>query len=232
MAKSLGASILSFSDLQLRIARFARPDTNPIAQVYRISRLDASTFNDQLYFSNFVDLYRDKQFLPPNSRYALVDHFPGTEREIPGYILDEIADRGIQVINAPKNETFASLIRLVSNASELHLVNSSMLCWCLILNPSSSLKKIYITQRNFLLGHTLYDDSWNEVALTNSGICELIDRSIELQTAQGKARKITRRIVDALVFGQVNLKPLQIPKYNRKLKNLLMESSKEKNDDE
>jgi hypothetical protein len=209
LAKNIGAAKLSLTDLQLRISRYGRPDVNPVGHIYRICGLNFLSYNHKRYFDAYFR-YADglEQFTPPKTRYALVDHFPGTDREIPQVVFDNIHLKNLEVVHAPKKISFAALRQLVLSAEELHLVNSSMLCFALIVNPDIVSKNIYIFQKEFLLGHELYDLSWNEYLLEPNSKYQpsTIDRGLELQIAKMAARKIRRRISEKIFFSRLPCK--------------------------
>lgn len=217
LAKRHGLRILSLSDLQLRISRFGRPDINPIGHVYRILGLDLKSYNKEFYFGSLISREASPPLQEANvQKYALVDHFPGTPREIPSQTLDLITSRGLEIILAPKDVPFWELNSLIYGASELHLVNSSLLCWSLVLNPDIPSKNIYISQPDFLLGHTLYDLSWvewNISTLQSFGNTSptLLDRNSELMKARNSSRTKSRRFVNFLLYGSEQMDQSSIP---------------------
>ena len=199
------ARIISLSDLHLRISRFGRPDINPIGHVYRILRLNVSSYNQKSYFRGFIgDHYSDSQLQIPLQNFALLDHFPGTPREIPIPTLNEIEGRGLKLEFVPKDVPFWELNEMILRASEIHVVNSSFLCWCLIINPACHSKNIYISQPGFLNGHNFYDNSWVEWDISESqgySPPKIIDRGKELASARNKSNFFFRRFVNLILYG-------------------------------
>lgn len=200
LAKSLGAKILSLSDLQLRLARYGRPYEHPNALIYQILGLNPKSYNSRAIRSH-LELFSQGQYKVTTSPYAVVDHFPGTKREIPQVVLDEIQLRGARIEYVPKEIPFPDLIELVDNASELHLVNSSFSCLALVLNPSVALKNIYITQNGFINGRDFYDLSWGEFLLLDSNGNKTqnptrINREFEYSRELDLARRPIRKMLN------------------------------------
>ena len=200
LAKLLNAKILSLSDLQIRIARYGRPHEHPNSIVYRILQIDPKTFMS----SSVKDHLRNSaqsQYQPPDQRFALVDHFPGSSREIPLEVFERISNRGLSVKFAPKDVPFPELIDFVLAAEELHLVNSSFFCFCLIVNPQINFKSVYIIQNGYINGRKFYDASWNEFLLDLDesrfdSYPKELDRDFEYERERKLSRKLRRIIVN------------------------------------
>lgn len=192
----LNARFISLSDLQLRFIKYGSPHKHPNEICYEILGLNPNSYNCP----------RTVQHLfPPTNQisnlkqrpYAVVDHFVGTIREIPSSVLLDIENRGLEIVHPSKSAEFKQLQELVMGASELHLVNSSFLCFALMLNPNIESKNVYIIQKGFVDGHQFYDQTWRELWMRNSqGIVEIIplDRTEEYETALKLSKRIPRRV--------------------------------------
>ena len=104
------------------------------------------------------------QFPVPQEPYAFIDHHPGTHREIPSKILEGLKSRGLVVVSNPRNSPLSSLMNLMDNADELHLVASAPLCLALTVDAKSKLKYYYRTNGQGSLKSISYKD-WLEVDL-------------------------------------------------------------------
>lgn len=82
---------------------------------------------------------------PPLEPYAFLDHHPGTAREIPSHVLSGIKERGIRLIENPRELPLYSMVRLLDSAQELHLVNSAPLCLALTTDAKASMRIHYDT---------------------------------------------------------------------------------------
>ena len=111
----------------------------------------------------------------PEVPYAFVDHHPGTHREIPEFVLREIEERGLVIVHNQRDVSLLSLIALMDQAEELHLVTSSPMCLALTADLGSGLRVKY---RHYNL-HPLkldYSLQWHEVKLTDEGSTVPVNR--------------------------------------------------------
>lgn len=66
--------------------------------------------------------------------YAFVDNHPGTDREIPQWVIEDILCRGLQAIFNDPRISFAEMMKVMAGSKELYLVGSAPLCTALVLN--------------------------------------------------------------------------------------------------
>jgi hypothetical protein len=122
---------------------------------------------------------------PPHEPYVFLDHHPGSAREIPNQVLNGIQERGLRVIENPRELPLYSMVRLLDSAQELHMVNSAPLCLALTIDATAPERIHYDT-----LGDSLARSygRWKTVALGSS--------SEEVMTAP---RTRTRETEDARI---------------------------------
>ncbi len=150
----------------LRIFKFLQPHLNEVEVFYALAGVDIDVFHSFALEDVFqIDL--EKQFKPEESVYALVNSFPGTLREIPDSVIKEIKLGGLSVLENPVDVPYDSLIHLIRDATELHLVNSSLLCFALLIKSNAQIKNIYLIREDLYPGLGFYDTSWKELALQN-----------------------------------------------------------------
>jgi hypothetical protein len=79
-----------------------------------------------------------EQLKVPDAPYVLVDHHPGTWREIPNGVLDNIKEK-YQVVENPRDTPLFSIVSLIQEATEIHFVTSAPLCLALVTrqNPKN-----------------------------------------------------------------------------------------------
>ncbi len=180
-----------------------RPDIDIGTTFFRLGRTPL------VVHKNFKvgDLLRSKnpQFETPAVPYALIDHFPGTAREISESALAEIENKGVTLVNNPRNINYENLVDLIESASELHLVNSSLLCFALILNPNAKVKVVYPLNKYLYPGINFYDDTWQEKALHSEQWIRYdvpleLDRVEEYMNLVHSSRKLHLRFIDFMCF--------------------------------
>lgn len=193
---SLRSGFISLSDLQLRYIKYGLPYKHPNEICYEILGLDFNSYNCpnlvQQLFPNLGGITNSV-----NKPYAIIDHFPGTSREIPSSVFEDLEGRGLEIVSPSKTAEFKDLRGLLEGASELHLVNSSFLCLALMINPDVKSKNIYMTQNGFVNGHRFYDQNWNELWMRHKGdSLELfpLDRRGDYEAAIALSRRLPRRM--------------------------------------
>ena len=163
----------------------------------------------QAVHKNFIAsdiLLRATEQIPhPNRPSVLVDHFPGTVREIHQKVFDDIESRGFLIVQNPREVKYEKMVGLIENASELHLVNSSLLCFALSLRPKADLRIVYLMTKNFYPGHYFYDHQWQEKALHSTHWERYespigLDRNLELEDLISKAGKFRHKLADLIFF--------------------------------
>ena len=180
-----------------------RPDLDIGSVFYRLGKIPLSVqkefvINDELRRNN-------PQHFQQSKPYALLDHFPGTSREISPKVLGDIQERGLEIVLNPRDVAYENLVDLIENASELHLVNSSLLCFALTLKPKAKVKIVYRVSKSFYPGLYFYDDSWQEKLLhsTQGEKYELplkIDRHSEHKSLIQLSQRLRFRVMDFLLF--------------------------------
>lgn len=203
-AKKSNLPILYLGYDLLWLSSKIRPDLDIDSVFYRLARVPLSahaSFNAGLILRNFHD-----QVEPISQKYALVDHFPGTVREIDNKILEEISNRGLKIVFNPRDIKYENLVDLIENASELHLVNSSLLCLALLLNNKAERKVVYPINKNFYPGLYFYDYSWEECAINSTtgerySVPLTIDRKAEHEKLILESRRFHKKFLDKILFG-------------------------------
>jgi hypothetical protein len=180
-----------------------RPDLDLGSFFYRIGRIPLSVHRN--FSAGEALRVGNLQFETPNESYALIDHFPGTVREISEDVFREISDRGLTIVNNPRNVGYESLVDLIENASELHFVNSSMLCFSLLLEPKASTKIAYLYHKRFYPGLYFYGHDWQEKALHSVRWERYesplkLDRDLEHQNLIDLSNRFSFRAIDFLLF--------------------------------
>ena len=180
-----------------------RPDIDLNTFFFRLGRIPLSSHrnlhvNDSLRRSNV-------QFAIPDKPYVLIDHFPGTVREIHKEILDGLESRGFTIVQNPREVKYENLVDLIENASELHFVISSLLCFTQLLKPKADVKVIYPLHKYFYPGHYFYDEIWQEKALHSVRWLRYpspldLDRDEEREAAIKSSQKLRYRIIDFVLF--------------------------------
>ena len=145
------------------------------------------------------------QINPPSTPYALVDHFPGTNREIPQSVFDSLEQRGLRTILNPREEPILTLLNLIKRASEIHVVNSALLCLVISLRMEINCANVYLMDPNSLIGKSEYPLKWRELSLTTSdgdsvSIPLARDRVTELGILLDKEREFKRRLIAKILF--------------------------------
>jgi len=197
LAVRLRSGFISLSDLQLRYIKYGLPYKHPNEICYEILGLDFNSYNSpkivQQLFPDLGEIVDSR-----NKPYAIVDHFPGTYREIPSSVFKEIEGRGLEIVSPSKTAEFKELRGFLEGASELHLVNSSFLCFALMINPDVKSKYIYMIQNGFVNGHRFYDQTWKELWMRPKGeSLELIllDRPGDYVAAFELSNRFPRRML-------------------------------------
>lgn len=90
-----------------------------------------------------VRLNAGEQYLSPSVPFAFVDHHPGTPREIPHSILGSIESRGLMVVHNPREAELSTIMPLLDDAQEIHMVASAPLCLALTIDAKSQSRNHY-----------------------------------------------------------------------------------------
>ena len=191
-----------------------RPDLDINTVFYRIAKQPLQVYRRFDVSSTLRN--NNSQLAIPKVKYALVDHFPDTNREIHPIVFKEIQNRGLEIVHNPREVKYESLVDLIENASELHLVNSSLLCVALQLNNKANQKFVYPINKNFYPGLYFYDHSWSEYALNSDDNIRYprpkkIDRFEEHQILINKSHKSYLRFLDCALFRN-HLEPYKLSK--------------------
>ena len=155
--------------------------------------------------SQLNSLRLEKFVAPPLQEYALVDHFPNTNREIPRSIFQSIENRGLEIINNPRDIPILELMEIIRNAKEIHVVNSALLCLIISMRNQVNNVSIYLMGPKILRGKFEYPLSWSEFSLTDSSGKPLVipiylDRNTELLGLLTNERKFYRRLIARVIF--------------------------------
>lgn len=180
-----------------------RPDLDIDSVFYRLARVSLTTHKN---FDVSSTLRKDNdQLLTPLNKYALIDHFPGTVREIDSDTIASIESKGLEIVYNPRDVKYEKLVDLIENATELHLVNSSLLCLALFMNNRAVRKVVYPINKNFYPGLYFYDHSWEEYALNSTEGFRYpnpisINRALEHQLLKKNAKRFDKKILDYCFF--------------------------------
>lgn len=180
-----------------------RPDLDIDSVFYRLAKISLSVQKN--FDIGNVLRNGNRQLTIPLGKYALVDHFPGTVREIDSNTIASLENKGLQVIYNPRDVKYENLIDLVENATELHFVNSSLLCLALLLDNKAERKVVYPINKNFYPGLYFYDLSWEEFAINSTSGQRYseplqIDRQFEHTVLIKDANKALKRFLDFCFF--------------------------------
>jgi hypothetical protein len=142
----------------------------------------------------------------PDVPYALVDHFPGTIREIPSSVLQDIEQRGFKIVFNPRQVPYMELSELIEGAAELHCVNSSFFCLSLLLELKANSKNVYLMREGLYHNLGFYDESWQEWILNDQNLHPLpipyrFDSSVHTSLMKRKASQFWRVQLNRLLFG-------------------------------
>lgn len=202
-AKKQRKPVLVIGHELLRIQRIFRPDLDFNAMFYKFARVPLTSRTDLLLSERLRDIRNGTPL--PDKHYALVDHFPGTIREIPESILNDIEARGLEVVLNPREVPYLKLIPLIENATELHFVNSSLFCLSLLLDLKAKSKNIYLMQRGLYHGLGFYNSEWQEWILNDSdrmnSTPSKFDSEKHLQQLRKTAAVDWRVLGDKFIFG-------------------------------
>lgn len=105
---------------------------------------------------------------PPSGVFAFVDHHPGTPRQVPRQLMDELASRVDTVVLNPRDVPLLRLHLAMSEASELHLVSSAPLCMALLGDLGRGRRVRYRNGSIAPLKHD-YPEDWTEIILADDG---------------------------------------------------------------
>jgi len=180
-----------------------RPDLDIGTTFFRLGRIPLAVHKK--FAVGDILRKENPQFEPPSEPYALIDHFPGTAREIGGSVFAKIQEGGLSIVNNPRDIKYEGLVDLIENASELHLVNSSLLCFALLLNTNAKVKVVYPLNKYFYPGINFYDNTWQEKALNSEQWIRYevpleLDRIEERKSLIKLSLKLHLRLLDFLFF--------------------------------
>jgi hypothetical protein len=155
--------------------------------------------------SQLNSLRLEKFLAPPLQEYALVDNFPNTNREIPRSVFQSIENRGLKIIDNPRDIPILELMEVIRNAKEIHVVNSALLCLIISMRNQVNNVSIYLMGPKILRGKFEYPLSWSEFSLTDSSGKPLVnpihlDRNAELLGLLTNERKFYRRLIAWVIF--------------------------------
>ena len=100
----------------------------------------------------------------PGEPYIFVDDHPGTPREVPQMFLKEAIERGLRVVRNDLSVPLYSLLDVLDNAEEIHMVASAPLCFALTVGAESKRKIYYRTKDQGPVASTAYPD-WVDIDL-------------------------------------------------------------------
>lgn len=109
--------------------------------------------------------------------YVFVDHHPGTPREIPIGILEELNPEYL-LINNDFNWSISELAVHMNGAKELHLVSSAPLCLALTADLAFGGKRVRYRIGDSYPLRADYPPDWLEVSLTEEGP-KVVSRNLE-----------------------------------------------------
>jgi hypothetical protein len=101
---------------------------------------------------------------PPKQKYIFVDHYPGTDREIPSKILEDATNSGFEILMNDTSIPLYRLIKILDNALEIHVVASAPLCLALTTDSKCEKKYYYRTKGQGPVSSAAYPD-WIDIDL-------------------------------------------------------------------
>jgi hypothetical protein len=131
-----------------------------------------------------ASLMKIPQFSPPSLPYAFIDHHPGSIREIPSTVLDSIRNRGLQIVENPREVPIHATLDLMDGAQELHMVNSAPLCLSLTVDSKAPVRIHYDTLSDPV---TKSYSNWMSVPLTSN---QGQDRNVSKLSKQAKQARM------------------------------------------
>jgi len=139
-------------------------------------------------------LSSQEQSVSPSVPFAFVDHHPGTPREIPASALASIESKGLLVVHNPRATELSSIVPLLDDAEELHLVASAPLCLALAIDSKAKSRTHYDSLDDPIPAAYA---RWSSVKIFEEGFPKLSPLELE-------ARSRFRRRVDYLVASTAN----------------------------
>jgi len=188
----------------LDVRSHLRPEVDFNTLFYEFARVPLAS-RDNLQMSLRLSQLDSKHPIP-SVPYALVDHFPGTIREIPSSILLDIEKRGLKIVLNPREVPYEELSELIECATELHYVNSSLFCLSMFLELKANSKNIYLMREGLYHGLGFYDESWQEWILNDHDLLPIanpykFDSKKYAILMKSKASQFWRVTLDRLLFG-------------------------------
>lgn len=188
----------------LDVRSFLRPEVDFNTLFYEFARVPIEC-RGNLHLSLRLAQLGSKHPIP-DVPYALVDHFPGTIREIPSSVLLEIENRGLKIVLNPREIPYEELSDLIENAAELHYVNSSLFCLSMFLELKAISKNVYLMREGLYHGLGFYDESWQEWILNDRDLHPFLvpykfDSNEHAILMRKKASQFWRMTFDRLLFG-------------------------------
>lgn len=139
----------------------------------------------------------------PKGKYALVHHFPGTNREI-----STIKSKyDLIFANEFEDKPITSLFNLIHGAAELHLVNSSIYCFAIVTQASNCSQNLYMFRNDILNGMTQTSLTWQEIPLfhdhgTKVNNYQPLNRELHYAGLISKSNGTIRRLFNIAIFGK------------------------------
>jgi len=200
-ARRINAGILFFGFEALWLSQKLRPDLGLNQHYYRIIGCNYDlAIRPDVYKAR---LKKTSQIVPQEFSYRFIHDFPKTNRDI------QLHKSRLLSVHADtyKNYNVTSLMDVILAATELHLVNSSIYCFSLAIGAKNHRNCLYLMRNNYLVSNTESPGEWEEFNLYGksgfrSDRPELVDRQLELDKGVKMARKLTRLILNRIIFGR------------------------------
>lgn len=139
---------------------------------------------------------------PPDFKYAFIDHHPNTQREIPPAQLRSIEERGLHLVENPRDKSLWRTLALLDQAAELHLVSSAPLCLALVADATAPVRIRYREPAAIGLMRD-YNESWIERSTTAPG--REFNRHAEWLAAHGSVRPYLTPLRRFLISASTSL---------------------------
>jgi hypothetical protein len=193
-----GISILLIGFELVWIAEKIFPSRGLDELFYRMARV---SFDNSLLNTSHLP----KSIEPPACDFVLIDHFPKTIREIPVSVFNALNQKGLQIVNNPRDTPILALVATIRNAKEIHVVNSALLCLIISMRSEIQNISIYLMGPNILTGKSEYPLSWNEFSLTDQSGNSVdnpikLDRGYELIRMIKRENTIMRKLAAKILF--------------------------------
>ena len=188
LAKKSGASTVQAGRLVYASALKAFPEMGINRQLMASALVLRDTGVSENLRTHLLSL--PDPYFPPEHPYAVLDHHPGTNREVPSGYLDRVTAH-LHLLSNPREVRIHKLGPLLDCADALHLVSSAPLCLALTANLGSGRRVRYRVGNEAPLKQD-YPADWLEFRL-GTGDPAPVDRRSDLGSSKSMGQRDERR---------------------------------------